>query len=282
MATDAPLDTEMDLVAKADKIAHGFCQRVADSHVFIKLANTDQLVPFGFAGPEGFDAEASLSGLVDELCSSTMANNTPFLQNPGPINADEIEQPDRDGLSWRTSVATMARPIKDRQGKAIGAICAVSRKADRWSEFDQLALELACCQTEKLLASTFQGNQILSLSQALRDYDDIATMIAAHAEQTFSVHSPTGELVFATNALLQNADIAELEAQIRNKGNTVSVVAAFAGQPLEQEAMLAGHDNDGAGDVAVAIGAIGKKVWRARVKNASKHATFVYWELGDA
>ena len=283
MAMDALQDTDMDLVAKADKIARGFCQRVPDSHVFIKLANTDQLIPFGFAGPAEFDVGQSLCGMVDDVCMTTMADNAPVRFNrpldQNPENASEAQE-----APPKPDVAIMALPIRDKHGQAIGAICALSQKADHWSDFDQLAFELACCQTQNLLATTALNSQLTTLSQALKEYDDIATMIATHAHQTFSVHGPSGELIFATNALLQQVKIDELEAQIRKKGNMAAVSIQPESMPEMAHATPAGDFETDEMDLAIAPDKVAsdKQVWRARVQNDSKYVTFVHWELDPA
>lgn len=276
MASDALQDYEMDLVAKADKIAHGFCQRVPGSHVFVKLANTDRLVPFGFAGPEASEDQQDLISLVDDVCSATMAKGAVY--DTGNHPASPAIQGSNEA-TLQASGAIMALPIRNKQGKAIGAICAFCRKPRIWSDYEKLSLEFARCQTEYLLATTDLTNQVGTLSQALKEYDDIATMIAAHAEQTFSVHGPSGDLLFATNALLDHVELDVLETQMRKMGKMTTVSASPLGDSDEPDDASASAYAAVASDTAVASS---KQVWRARVRSRSKQASFVHWELDDA
>lgn len=266
-------EIEMEFTTHAEKIARRFSQRVKDDGFVIKLSDREQVMTFGLDSADNLSTTGALQSACNALCTETITRNEPIiLECASELWPDESDPP---------IVGCMGQPIQGDSGEPLGAICAVSMTQRAWSSCDRLAFELARVQTEQLLARTIINNQNNSLAYALSEYDDILTTIAANAKQMLSVHGPSGDLLFATNALLKDLRPDVLESQVRASISDNDAAPNCMELAVEtNNGRQAAGDTSTAGDARTETPGPVAKISRASVQTHANQVMFVEWDTG--
>ncbi|MEO0774398.1 MAG: GAF domain-containing protein [Pseudomonadota bacterium] len=210
MEPDLKNEIAPDLIAKADALALRFSDKLDCESVFISLASTDRLFPFGMSIADAPEIQDRVLLAKETICALTAERNEPLAFGDAR-KVDAIKN--RAIVKSGAIVGYMGAPIRDVSGEAIGAICATTTVPRIWSEADRLILSNAALEAEVLLATARLKQENDVLSRALVEYDDIIGAIAKHADAMISIHGTSGTLIFATNALLTRLEPCELERQ---------------------------------------------------------------------
>lgn len=200
-----------DFLSQADQMARDLAVRFDCDAVFISLANTDDVLPFGVSTINAPDVSERGLRALDTICAVTTERNELVVFHD-TRKAESIM--DREFVRSGHVVGYMGYPIRDEFGHAIGAICATTKDPRIWSMDEQLTLKAAGSQAEMLLATAILKRENLFMSRTLGEYDEILGAIALHAGAMLSIHSNSGGLLFATNALLKTLSSDALEEMI--------------------------------------------------------------------
>ena len=199
------------IIAKADTIADALIERIECDKVYVSLANNDTLFSIGITGALGPDNMNRKHIIGDTVCGFTIARNERLVLEDARLDEELSDVPfvESGGI-----VAYLGQPLCDESAKPIGAICAVSSKPKKWTDTDILNLQNSCKEIEQLLATEMLSRQIEEFSGALLDYDNVLLALAHNLDLMASVHNASGDLLFATNKLLQHLPPASLEKAV--------------------------------------------------------------------
>lgn len=257
MVMDTLWDTQTDILSKADELAADLADQLNCDFVVISLANTERLFSFGVAGMDVTDVRARLHDCSDTVCCMTVEKNSAVVISDARTVEGILE---RLYVTTGKIVGYIGEPIRDASRAAIGAICAVTASPRQWSDADKLAIKQVRDETENLLAYSMMQNEVSSQSRALGDYDNIVGAIALHADAMISIHNTSGELLFATNALLNEVEPQTLEAYVRSNSQD---------QGLRENRSTWGLNSDG-------------RNWHPKMRCHGNDVVFVQWDAPNA
>ena len=258
-----------DIIAKADMVANELSKCVECDGVYISLAGSNRLYSFGMTGPEPSVEKRRVHEVADTVCGVTIELNQRQVLNDAR-SVDRLA-----AIPYVASgnvVGYLGQPIRDGDTNAIGAICAVTAKPRVWSEVDMLNLQLSCMETEYLLATELLQSEMTFLSQALGDYDNVLMALTNNMKLMTSVHGADGELLFATNALMQEIDASDLEDAFRwHQAHQVPAASAEGPHASGPDTKLAPSIN-----VLKKPGKTGN--WHATIRTCPGSVSFVSWK----
>lgn len=199
------------IAAKADRIADALLERIDCEQVYVRLTKNETLLPIGMTG--GLEAEIlpTKETIGDEICGLTIERRERLVLEDANLDDSFSNVP---FVGSGDVVAYLGQPLCDEAAKPIGALCAVSSKPKKWTETDILYLQNACKEIEQLFARELLSRQIEEFSGALLDYDNVLLALAHNLNVMISVHNAVGNLLFATNTLLQHLTPASLERAV--------------------------------------------------------------------
>lgn len=266
---------EIGLIAKADRVADELRDTVACDAVYISLVNRERLYSFGLSGPDQSNEDNRKHEVADTVCAVTIERNAP---QDFPDARDVRILASRPYVAGGGIVGYLGKPIRDADANAIGAICLISSRPRDWSDTDRLNLKLSCMEAEYLLATELLKQEMSHLSAALGEYDEIIMSLTTNIKLMTSVHGSEGELLFATNALLEEIDATQLEEAVR-QFQSAQTVMEHAGNPMA-------HDQPADIHMMPVIAVKNKKDeathWHATVQNSPGSVAFVSWRLSGS
>ncbi|MEM6589987.1 MAG: GAF domain-containing protein [Pseudomonadota bacterium] len=251
-----------DLIAKSDTLARELTVKMNCDCVFISLANTNNLFSLGASVLDPTDVEERVQLASDTVCAITAARNEPLTLDDARTVKEMLKRP---FVAEGKVVGYLGKPLRDENAESVGAICAVTTATRLWSEMDHVILQNAAGQVEKMLTEAGFRHSHLCLSNALGEYDDMMGAIAMYAEAKISVHGASGELLFATNALLQDVEPCVLEDHMRRTHNQHGLDETAALRVPNKKAPCQNTQR-----------------LRPRVRSHSEHITFVQWDPVEA
>lgn len=260
-------DAAQMLMKQADELAEQTAQLMPGAQVLVSLTHHDHLYSFGLSGELPDRDSRRLHNKNDAVCTITMKRNemvetSDARKTPGLSDVASVI----DG----SIVGYLGYPLRDGAGRAIGAICALSETARDWSDLDKAHLNLARKEIEHLVATTLLQYEMQALSEAYTESDRVLMALAGSAKMMASVHSESGEVLFATRALLAEFDTASLQeavAQSKGKprqGGFAEEAASLSTRSLEAERRVRVQSGDSV-------------IWGVVKRDAPGGVLFVSW-----
>ncbi|WP_299850789.1 hypothetical protein [uncultured Roseovarius sp.] len=261
---------EEGIVEKADKVAAQLAEVVNCDGVYISLANRSRLFSFGMTGAQQDEYSGRSHEFSDTLCGVTVTRNTmQELNDARTVNELSTIPYVLEGFI----VGYLGQPIRDEKSNAIGAICAVSSEPRIWSEVDKLNLQLCCMEAEHLLATELLQSEMRFMSEALGEYDNIVMALTKNIQLMTSIHGENGELLFATNALLEEIDACALEDAFCWHRKVPVLTEHTEGLNLPYQATW----SDRTHEIVVRGRSEKVKYWQGITQNTPGEITFVSW-----
>lgn len=260
------------LLKKADEIAQETAEQIEGARVFVSLTHRDHLYSFGLSGELPAREAERIHNKGDTVCAYTMQMNdvvelsdtrvVPELRNRASVADGKI-------------LAYLGFPLRDGADRSIGAICATSSQTREWSDLDKAHLKLARKEIEHLVATTLLQYEMQALSEAYTESDRVLMALAGSARMMASVHSQTGEVLFATRALLEEFDTVHLQNAVAQHRDTPKM-GGFA-----DGAALFRGPSDGK-ERRVKLQSEDRVIWGSVVEDAPGGVLFVSWRRGIA
>ncbi len=151
----------------------------------------------------------------------------------------------------------------------------LSAEPRTWSDTDKLKLQMSCMEAEYLLATELLKKEMSYLSAALGEYDRIVMSLTDNIKLMTSVHDENGDLLFATNALLEEIDATQLEDAVRNHQKNTKILE-FESTQIQTDRL---PDHHVTSDIQVCSKIDESKRWKATVQNGVDSVSFVSWQV---
>lgn len=250
---------DRDLLSKADALARDLSVRLNCDAVYISLTNAQRVFSFGMSDANAPTLSQRTINAVDTICATMSKNNAPLvLEDVQQVEAMKHRSVVTSGLV----LGYMGQSLRDEEGQAIGAICALSTAPRKRLPDEETILITAAAEAEMPLATTGLKLENLSLSNALEDYDGIIGAIARHADAMISIHADDGALIFATNALFGQLSLNALLDHLRK---TLARPTSYQ-RPGRQDSQTPWQMPDNITQ------------WRLRIEHHPVPLTFVKWD----